>query len=369
MASKAPPLDEIQYRRPDIIDFYGGRINENMLHRYISESPFFDHTTNNGLLFGQSRTDQFTFGLVENRQALEDNLKSKAGTEYMVVAEPQPTAQPWTDAMGRVNKDNGVWVVRKQERARDGKLTVLGTYFLVGDNMYQAPSVGDIVGGRLLSATTSLNKFIDKAASLANFTPSTGYAYPTASAKPTATLPSAAPSPSRSREGSIAPGETSRSGSVQPSSQTGAPAAAGTTDVLDARLLANSLQLSIQYGDEYMDENPLIGEPGTLKFTSSTAVVKKRKADEEAAVTATIKAKEAAQASRNGSPAASPKPEKEKPAPPPAVMTDTKVSTKGEKEKKSKMGEKARRRKSRPNAQTPTTPGGALSTTATPSAS
>ncbi|GAB7365005.1 hypothetical protein MBLNU230_g5787t1 [Neophaeotheca triangularis] len=369
MASKAPPLDEIQYRRPDIIDFYGGRINENMLHRYISESPFFDHTTNNGLLFGQSRTDQFTFGLVENRQALEDNLKSKAGTEYMVVAEPQPTAQPWTDAMGRVNKDNGVWVVRKQERARDGKLTVLGTYFLIGDNMYQAPSVGDIVGGRLLSATTSLNKFIDKAASLANFTPSTGYAYPTASAKPTATLPSAAPSPSRSREGSIAPGETSRSGSVQPSSQTGAPAAAGTTDVLDARLLANSLQLSIQYGDEYMDENPLIGEPGTLKFTSSTAVVKKRKADEEAAVTATIKAKEAAQASRNGSPAASPKPEKEKPAPPPAVMTDTKVSTKGEKEKKSKMGEKARRRKSRPNAQTPTTPGGALSTTATPSAS
>ena len=40
--------------------------------------------------------------------------------------------------------------------------------------------------------------------------------------------------------------------------------------------LAESYQLSLNYGDEYMDENPLIGEPGSFRInkTKEVAVVK-----------------------------------------------------------------------------------------------
>lgn len=71
------------------------------------------------------------------------------GLEYMIVGEAQPSLDP---ALG---PDTGVWVVRKQDRrkraGKDDELTVLGTYYIVGENMYQAPSVYDIVGNHLVS--------------------------------------------------------------------------------------------------------------------------------------------------------------------------------------------------------------------------
>ena len=109
--------------------------------------------------------------------------------------------------------------------------------------------------------------------------------------------------------------------------------------------------MALEFGDEYMDENPITGEPGNFSFTSSFSAVKKRKADEEAAVLA-AKVKEQQQ---NASRAASPK--VEKPPSPPAVMTEAKNVAKTDKERRgSKMGEKIKRKKSRPNAASPTTP-------------
>ena len=70
------------------------------------------------------------------------------GLEFMIVGEPQTSPDP---ALG---PDTGIWIIRKQERRkRQGKedeITVLGTYYLVGENMYQAPSVYDIVGNHLV---------------------------------------------------------------------------------------------------------------------------------------------------------------------------------------------------------------------------
>lgn len=111
--------------------------------------------------------------------------------------------------------------------------------------------------------------------------------------------------------------------------------------------------MSIQFGDEYMDENPISGEPGSFRFMATTRDVKKRKQDEEAAA---VKAREQKE---NASRAVSPKVEK---APsPPAIFTEAKVSGKSEKDK---LSEKKRRRKSRPNAQSPTTPGSATNASA-----
>ena len=38
---------------------------------------------------------------------------------------------------------------------------------------------------------------------------------------------------------------------------------------MDARLLDESFQLSMRYGDEYMDENPITGHPGAFNLTST----------------------------------------------------------------------------------------------------
>lgn len=38
---------------------------------------------------------------------------------------------------------------------------------------------------------------------------------------------------------------------------------------MDARLLDESFQLSMRYGDEYMDQNPITGQPGAFNLTST----------------------------------------------------------------------------------------------------
>ena len=323
----------------------GQAMEENMIHRYISESPFFDYTTKNGLIMDQSRTNGPAFELTKNRRAFEDQLSRQKGSEYMIVGDSQ--------------EGNGVWNIRKQDRDRrrmaDGRfeeeLTTLGSYYIVGENMYQAPSVGDVVGNRLVSAAASLSKFLDAADDLPSFSPTTGYSYLPGAAKPTASGSTQA-SPARSREGSVVPGaetQSLRSGSLAPDSQAGTTSHGSNSQ--DARILAQSFRMALEFGDEYMDENPLVGEPGHFSFTSSTAAVKKRKQDDEAAVAA-AKAKEEQKASSRAT-----SPKVEKPPSPPAVMTEAKTAAKAEKDRRgSKLGEKIKRKKSRPNAASPTTP-------------
>ena len=384
MASTNPvDLDEIVHRRPDVLDWWvnsmGGQpMDENMIHRYFCESPFFDWSTKNGLVFTQGARDEHTWQMTHNRKALEDNLRKRQGVEYMIAGEPQPVADKTKAAQGG---NTGIYVIRKQDRQRardnlsarqpgvtseDGwELTSLGTYYTVGENVFQAPSVKDVIGNRLLSAASSLSQFFDIASDLPSYNPTTGYTYLSNPSKQISS-DSAHVSPTHSREGSVAPGaepHSQRSNSVQAESQirTGA----STANVQDTRLLVESLRMAISYGDEYVDENPLIGEPGHLSFTSSVAAVKRRKAEEEAAA---AKARAERESNSNSRPA-SPKAQKA-PSPPP-VFTDTKVAAKTEKSGKedrrgSKVGEKLKRRKSKMvgTAQSPTTPSSALSTQA-----
>lgn len=83
-----------------------------------------------------------------NREAFEARLKSLNGVEYVIVGEPVD--------------DSGVWVIRKQNRkkraGRDDEVTLLATYYIVGENMYQAPSVGDILGNHLVSDAAASHK-------------------------------------------------------------------------------------------------------------------------------------------------------------------------------------------------------------------
>lgn len=369
MAAQAlVPHDELVHQRPEVIAWWqsqGGQpMDENMIHRYLHASPFFDHMTKNGIAFDQADhnvNDPRAGQYVHSRHLLEEGMRRQVGTEYMIVDEPKPAK----DAREMLPADTtGIWVVRKQDRQKvqqfDGRtaeeLTTLETYYTLGQNMFKAASVADTIGNRLLLAQRHIQAFVDTANALPSFDPAMGgYYYLRPANKPAATAGSTPGTPARSREGSVMAGTDAhsvRSGSVDLTNQAvGDPSASALED----RLLRESLGMSVQFGDEYMDENPIIGEPGKFSFTSSTAAVKKRKADEEAAVAKAKAEREAKSASAAGTP------NMEKAPAPPSIMVEAKAG-KGEKEREkdrrgSRMGEKVRRKKSRGSALSPTTPG------------
>ncbi|KXT05900.1 hypothetical protein AC578_332 [Pseudocercospora eumusae] len=386
MATKAPPPDEMVHARPEIVDWWVNEMNgqpmdENMIHRYMSESPFFDWSSKNGMYLSQAQNDWNMYELSNKRKGFEDLIRSRHGLEFMIVAEPQPVADKDLAAQG---VKTGIYVVRKQDRQRlqdnaprpagviiegQWEITILATYYIVGMNVYQAPNVFDIVGNRLLAAASSLNKLVESVHDLPRYDPALGYSYlPQSQTAKTTTSGSVAGSPARSREGSLGPGTDSqslRSGSVQPASQI--TTSANSSNYEETRLLADSLRMAILYGDDFTDENPLVGEPGSFKFSSSHATVKKRRADEEAALAKARAEKDSASTSR----ATSPKVES---AGADAFKTKIKEPEKEAKSIKderraSKGGEKVKRRKSKGGSLvSPTTPGSATAVQ-TPAAS
>lgn len=68
-----------------------------------------------------------------------------AGLEFIVAQEPAETA-PGTGT--------GVWVIRKQTRRKrsgeEDEITVHSSYFVMGENIYMAPTISDVLGGRMV---------------------------------------------------------------------------------------------------------------------------------------------------------------------------------------------------------------------------
>lgn len=111
-----------------------------------------------------------------------------------------------------------------------------------------------------------MSKFLHIASSLPRFTPALGHGYAPPSAR-TSETPSASQASQQSREVTPVPGSQIQSDSARPSSVTSITASAST--VADTQALYESFNQFVRYGNEYMDENPLIGEPGSFVFSSS----------------------------------------------------------------------------------------------------
>nr|OQO24790.1 hypothetical protein B0A51_09415 [Rachicladosporium sp. CCFEE 5018] len=336
MAAPADPLDEIEYSKPETVGFYTRNgmpyMHENMLHYYISESPFFDWGSKNGTEVQLSSTDQQRQQLLHDRREFERHLAAANGVEYAFVEGETMEF----NADGEVAK-GGMWVLRKQDRQKGvgpkGKdeVTTLGTYYLMGEKMHQAPAVGDVLSAKLTAASTAMAKLYERAAN----------------SRDAGSTASRGGTPERSRQNSVI-GDTAsmRSGSVEPVAGT-VPGSKADEDRLANALLRSSMASFRAHGTEYSDENPLLGEPGHFTFSSSTAAVKKRKAEEEAAAQAKAKEKEARASSRAATPPAeiSPFAAKKQPSPP-AVMSEAKAG-KADRERREKKDGKLRRRKSR----------------------
>lgn len=113
---------------------------------YFSHSPFFDATSNNATITTQATYNPSLFYLIQTREAFEARLKTMQGLEFMVIQDPSDN--------GHTIENSGVWVIRKQIRRKragqDDDLMPISSYFVVGENIYMAPSVGNVLGSRLV---------------------------------------------------------------------------------------------------------------------------------------------------------------------------------------------------------------------------
>ncbi|KAL8946000.1 MAG: hypothetical protein Q9183_007968, partial [Haloplaca sp. 2 TL-2023] len=174
-----PALDEIQWKSPPDAQSMGG-IHTNTVLPYFYISPFFDATSNNATINTQATHNPALSYLIQTRAAFEDRLKTMQGLEFMVAHDPSENDTKFGH--------NGVWVIRKQNRRKkqgaEDEVTAISSYYIIGENIYMASSIGHILGARLLSTISLLNKTIATASVLPNFTPALGHTYLPPAPKP-----------------------------------------------------------------------------------------------------------------------------------------------------------------------------------------
>ena len=119
-----------------------------VLH-YFAASPFFDATSNNATLRTQSMYNPSLLYLKQSREAFEARLKTMQGLEFIVTHDPSDN--------GRQQENNGIWVIRKQIRRKqpgyEDEITPISSYCVLGELIIMAPSVGNVIGSRLVSST------------------------------------------------------------------------------------------------------------------------------------------------------------------------------------------------------------------------
>lgn len=145
-SKREAPLDEIQWHAPSTAREMSG-IHSNSVLFYFAQSPFFDPTSNNAVLFSQGLHNPAMTHLLATREAFEARLRSMSGLEFVVAQEPAETGP---------DAGTGVWVIRKQTRRKrpageDDDVTVHAAYFVVGEHVYMAPSFADILSSRIVS--------------------------------------------------------------------------------------------------------------------------------------------------------------------------------------------------------------------------
>ncbi|RDW89148.1 hypothetical protein BP6252_01180 [Coleophoma cylindrospora] len=254
MATQEPLLDEIQWKSYERLQELGA-IHSNTVLFYFASSPFFDQTSNNAVLFSQAMFNQNMLHVIQTREAFEGRLQTMSGLEFIVAQEPAEMA-PGTGT--------GVWVIRKQTRRKrqgqEDEIVVHASYFVVGENIYMAPAASDVLAGRMLSILSSLNKFMSTAASLPDFSPSLGHTY----------MP---PTKGRLKATESQLSQASKENTPMPESSQSKKVASldisTNNSYLNQRLLEESLNISLKYGDDYMDENPITGQPGEFHLTTT----------------------------------------------------------------------------------------------------
>jgi mediator of RNA polymerase II transcription subunit 6 len=341
MPVQIPPLDEQEFWDPHMPLAHIESGNNAIFH--LMNSPWFEAESNNMAVFQNMAGHPAGQRVLEERPAYEAELrKYNDGLQFIVAGEPKAEGQPWL--MQRQRK------VRNDDTGRVDTFCE-GNYYTQGTRLLMAPSMLDVVQARLLQVSTRMQQMAELSKNMSHWSPATGHTY----FPPSYELPKAGTNASRVGSPTLAPTdpEASASQSQTKDAPTAIDTVASTTTFNDAFFL-RSLNLTHQYGDEFMDENPLLGEPGAFVFTNSKSHIDARnKAQEQAS-----QASQAAQAAT--------KTDTRPPSVAPSVVATPKgiatpMALDGPSRKGSVVGlptgEKKKRRKSKGLA-SPTTPAG-----------
>lgn len=147
--AKENALDEIVWCDPKFIHDHGPLHNNTVL-MYFADSPWCDPTSNNRVIMAQSFFNANLANIVATRETFEERLRSMSGLEYIVSEAPEETGP----GMG-----TGVWVIKKQTRKKrngqEDELTVHALYYIIGQNIYPAPSLMDVMSSKMVSRISS----------------------------------------------------------------------------------------------------------------------------------------------------------------------------------------------------------------------
>ncbi|KAH8772612.1 MED6 mediator sub complex component-domain-containing protein [Diaporthe sp. PMI_573] len=247
-AAKESAMDEIQWRNPAFI-MQNGPLHTNTVLHYFATSPFFDPTSNNNVIQNQAQYNANLFHVLATREAFETRLRSMQGLEYIVAEQPAETGP---------GQGTGVWVIRKQTRRKrpgqEDELTVHKDYFLVGENLYAAPTFADLMSSRMATISTAVGKILESANSVQTWTPAKGHVYA---------------NPQVPRASTLEPKEATPMPEGSGGKQGQPPAKTSTKEEELARLAEESFRIHIKYGGDYMDEIPITGAPGNFHFAST----------------------------------------------------------------------------------------------------
>lgn len=155
---------------------------------------------------------------VQTRAAFEAQLRSMSGIEFVVAHDPlekfdemmaaeeaekrrlartqraanntpsrggprdTPTTTTTTTTPQIQQQPSNIWVIRKQLREKPGggepdRVSILATYFVIGESIFMASSVYGVVGSRMLSSVTSLSKAFGMVSRLPLFSAAHGNTY------------------------------------------------------------------------------------------------------------------------------------------------------------------------------------------------
>lgn len=254
-----PPLDEIQWRSPQTLATMGG-LHSNTILFYFAESPFFERTSNNNVIMSQAMNNISMYHFIQTRESFEGRLRTMSGLEFIVGEEPAETGP----GMG-----TGVWIIRKQTRRKryqgeEDEITIHSSYFVVGENIYMAPTLADILASRIMTISSAISKVLPAAQNARKWRPSLGHVYQLPSNQPQA--PSR-PKIQESKEGTPMP-----ESQVSRSTATGAnaPAPATKTEEMSMeRVAEESFMVHMKYGGDYIDENPITGRPSEFHLATT----------------------------------------------------------------------------------------------------
>ncbi|KAH6641475.1 MED6 mediator sub complex component-domain-containing protein [Chaetomium tenue] len=239
-----PPLDEIQWRAPP--DFDMG-IHSNSVLFYFAQSPFYDRTSNNEVLFQQGLNNPNLTPYLATRELFEGRLKTMSGLEFVVAQEPAETGP---------GAGTGVWVINKQTRRKQSpqdEIIVHSSYFVVGENIYMAASFADILSSRIAAASPLLDGILPSSSSAQSWSPALGRVYQNPNTTATTTTTT------KHREATPLPDTNKHTTAT----------ATPTTSEPSSRLIEEALGIQHQFGDHFMDENPITGKPGEFLLAST----------------------------------------------------------------------------------------------------